>query len=79
MTVAELIEVLQGLDPDRKVILQKDAEGNGFSPFGDWYEALYRAESTWSGEVLHPQDIEDGEYDDETLEAAEKVVVFWPT
>jgi hypothetical protein len=40
MTVAELIEVLQGLDPDRKVILQKDAEGNGFSPFGDWYEAF---------------------------------------
>jgi|AntDeeMinimDraft_6_1070357.scaffolds.fasta_scaffold03362_3 hypothetical protein len=60
MKVSELIEVLQGLDPEREVILQRDPEGNGFSPFGDWYEALYRAESTWSGEVLHPLDVEEG-------------------
>ena len=53
MTVAELIEKLQKLPPDSQVILQKDAEGNGYSPLyavdGD---AIYRPETTWYGSVF---------------------------
>lgn len=53
MTVAELIEELKKLPPESHVILQKDAEGNGYSPLhavdGN---AIYVAESTYSGEVL---------------------------
>jgi hypothetical protein len=34
MTVRELIAALQGVDPDLLVVLQEDAEGNGYSPRG---------------------------------------------
>ena len=52
MKVKELIEELSKLDPESQVILQKDAEGNGYSPLyavdGD---AVYLSDSTWSGDV----------------------------
>lgn len=32
MKVSELIEELQGLDPNMDIYLQKDAEGNGYEP-----------------------------------------------
>lgn len=52
MTVRELIEALKGMDPDRLVVLQKDGEGNGYSPLADVDDnAAYMPETTWSGEV----------------------------
>ena len=52
MKVKTLIAMLKRMDPERVVILQKDAEGNGYSPLrGADDNALYAAESTWSGEV----------------------------
>jgi hypothetical protein len=52
MTVFELIEQLQKLDPTSQVILQKDSEGNGYSPLsGVDGDAIYVPENTWSGEV----------------------------
>ena len=52
MKVKELIEALAALPPDAEVILQKDGEGNGYSPLsavdGD---AVYVPDSTWSGDV----------------------------
>jgi hypothetical protein len=33
------------------VILQKDVEGNGYSPLDGMAETMYLAESTWSGET----------------------------
>lgn len=54
MTVKELIEELQAMDPDRVVILQKDAEGNGYSPLrGADDNCRYIAETTWYGAVKH--------------------------
>jgi hypothetical protein len=52
MKVKELIEALSAAHPEAEVILQKDAEGNGYSPLhcADT-EAVYVPESTWSGEV----------------------------
>ena len=52
MKVRDLIVELSALDSDAEVILQKDAEGNGYSPLhcvdGN---AVYVADSTWSGDV----------------------------
>lgn len=53
MTVEELIAELQKLPPTAQVILQKDAEGNGYSPLCEVDgNAIYTARSAWSGEVM---------------------------
>lgn len=52
MKVKELLEALAGADPEAEVILQKDAEGNGYSPLeGADDEAVYVATTTWYGAV----------------------------
>jgi len=52
MKVSELIERLKSMPQDVEVILQKDAEGNGYSPLhavDD--EAIYKPQTTWYGEM----------------------------
>ena len=52
MTVKDLIEALQSMPPDAQVILQKDGEGNGYSPLADVDgEAVYVPDTTWMGDV----------------------------
>jgi hypothetical protein len=52
MNVKELIEELQQMNPDSEVIIQKDSEGNSYSPCaGADADAIYIADSTWSGHV----------------------------
>jgi hypothetical protein len=51
MTVHELIEALSKEDPNRLVVMQSDAEGNGYSPLADFWTGSYQAETTWSGEA----------------------------
>jgi hypothetical protein len=52
MTVKELRDELEGLPDDMEIILQKDSEGNGYSPLaGADPNAVYEADSTWSGNV----------------------------
>jgi len=52
MKVKELIEVLKELDPEMECIMQKDSEGNGYSPLsGADPDGIYIADSTWSGDV----------------------------
>ncbi len=51
MTVGELLETLQELPPETQVILQKDSEGNGYSPLSCSGMGFYVPESTWSGYV----------------------------
>lgn len=65
MTVKQLIAKLQKLPGSRKVIISK----NDPSPLDSVEEGHYRADSTWSGELKHPDDVEDGD---------EKVVVLHP-
>ena len=51
MRVFELINLLQEMPQNSLVILQKDAEGNGFSPlYGADPNAVYEAATTWYGE-----------------------------
>ncbi len=53
MTVKELREALVDLPDDMPVIMQKDGEGNGYSPLycADGDNNSYLAETTWMGEV----------------------------
>jgi len=52
MTVKELKEAIAELPDDMEVILQKDGEGNGYSPLsGADPNAVYIPDSTWSGDV----------------------------
>jgi hypothetical protein len=50
--VKQLIKLLSSFDPNADVILQKDSEGNGYSPLsGADHDAVYVADETWSGSV----------------------------
>ena len=55
MKVKQLKKLLNKLTSEKdnyEVILQEDAEGNGYSPLaGIDDNAIYIAENTWSGEV----------------------------
>lgn len=55
VTAGELRARLEGVPDDTPVILQKDAEGNGYSPLSsvDPTGYAYEPDTTWSGEV-HP-------------------------
>ena len=57
----QLIEKLKKMPQDSIVILRKDGEGNGHSPLSDLDAAIYRADSTWSGEV-YPTDANEDDY-----------------
>jgi hypothetical protein len=53
MTVKDLIEALSSMPPDAQVILQKDGEGNGYSPLADANDnCVYTPDTTWSGEIF---------------------------
>ncbi len=67
MNVKELIEALSEFDGDTLIVLQKDGEGNGYSPLAGADYALYLPENTWSGEVYSSLDIEELELEDEPL------------
>jgi len=55
MTVGQLRSALEGLDDAMPMILEKDAEGNGYSPLSSANTGCrYEPESTWSGEVYSP-------------------------
>lgn len=52
MKVKKLIEELSKMDPTSEVILQKDSEGNGYSPLaGIDLNAVYVPDSTYYGDV----------------------------
>ena len=70
-TVGELIQYLQTFPKDAKMIVQKDSEGNGYSPLASVWSGLYVPESTYSGEMW---DIPDG-----PIEGSELAVVLGPT
>lgn len=50
MRVKALLEALSGANPEAEVILQQDAEGNGYSPlYAVDVDAVYVPDCTWSG------------------------------
>lgn len=74
MTVADLIEELSKIDPDRVLIMQKDAEGNGYSPLHciDGENVGYHADCTWAGDVSYEtltKELKDDGYSEEDVRA----------
>lgn len=52
MNIKELKEAIKSLPDEMEIILQKDAEGNGYSPLaGADADAVYIPENTCSGTV----------------------------
>lgn len=84
MTVGELADYLVGQPRDRLIVLAKDAEGNGYSPLSAAEEAIYVADSTWSGEIyVTPEEVADpesdyAEEDGAPEDGAERVVLLGP-
>lgn len=58
MTVKQLIAKLSLLPPGAPVIMQKDGEGNGYSPLSSLGAGVYRPDSTWSGERVDGEEYE---------------------
>lgn len=86
MTLDELRAELAKLDHlpgDTIVILAKDGEGNSFSPLAEAENAMYYAETTWSGEhYLTEADRQAQDDPDDYSEApddAVPAVFLWPT
>lgn len=87
-TAGELLDYLATQPRDRKVVLSRDAEGNGYSPLADAGESMYVAETTWHGdcymtpEALAEQmarpDNPGWSEEDAAPEGAERVIVLGP-
>ena len=77
MTVRELLELLAEQKPDLQIVLQKDAEGNGYSPLAGGERAYYVPRSTWSGEMYSQEDI-DNSNPEEQITGGQDVLVLWP-
>lgn len=82
MTVSDLIKLLETEDPARLVVMSKDGEGNNFSPFHGHSVGVYKADSTWSGEIgiekITPA-LEKQGYSEEDVVEGERALVLWPT
>jgi hypothetical protein len=74
LKVKDLKEAIKNLPDDMEVVLQKDSEGNGYSPLsGADPNAVYVAETTWSGEVYSMEwSAEDADMEEEEWEAVKK-------
>lgn len=68
MTVRNLLQILDTLNPNLEIILQKDAEGNGYSPLSNYSLQVYEAYNDWSGDIV-----------DEPSEDSKPVLVLVPT
>jgi len=83
MTVKELKEQIKDLPDEMEVILQKDAEGNGYSPLeGIDSDAVYEPDSTWSGDTYDTKwSAEDAGMDQEDWDeilARPRALVLYP-
>jgi hypothetical protein len=83
MNVQQLREKLANLPDDMEVILQKDSEGNGYSPLADAdTDAVYIPDSTYSGEVYSTNwtsdDADMNENDWKKILAKPRALVLFP-
>lgn len=81
MKVKELIELLQREDPERLVIVSRDAEGNGFSTLSCVERSRFDTKGRQSGiDVLTPELAKRGYGPEDLLEGPNVVrsVTLWP-
>ena len=75
--------MINNLPDDMEVILQKDSEGNGYSPLCDVdTDAVYIPDSTWSGAVYNMSwsayDACMDEEDWENIKAKPRALILYP-
>lgn len=84
LTVGDLLDALANLPRDMPVILQEDAEGNGYrQAHGCDHENLgYTPDHGWRGEVqrmkLTPEDEAEGFSEEDVNEDGEPCFLLWP-
>lgn len=89
ITVAKLRELLADAPDDALVVMSKNGEGNGFSPFSELGDGRYIAESSWSGYLADEGEDDDEPGDDDVVTAGADYeepteqgvacIVLWPT
>lgn len=72
MTIKNLIEQLNKLDPDLEVLLSQDEEGNAYGTLWKLTEEFYCEYPTGELELVNPEDIT------EELAQNARCVVLWP-
>ena len=84
MNVKDLKSLINDLPDDMEVIIQKDSEGNGYSPLsGCDPDSIYIPENTWSGECYFTEwsaedvDMESDEWD-KLKEDNKRSLVLYP-
>lgn len=65
MTVQELLEILEQMDPSARVVIALDAEGTEFAPIEDYQEGLFNSRL---GEFYVDEEELEYEYDDDYVE-----------
>jgi len=82
MKVRDLLEQLKDVDPEREIVMSKDAEGNGYSPLSSLWLGKYRAETTWYGDVglesLTTEDKRHGYTEDDVMDDGVPAVILNP-
>ncbi len=82
MKAKELIAELMEYDPEAEIILQKDSEGNGYSPLVGSTDGWYVPTCTWAGDFYGAcGTAEDNDQTDEEfaeMASKPKAVVLWP-
>lgn len=81
MRVEELIKELQKEDPKSLVVMAKDGEGNDHSPLSSYWCGVYRAETTWNGEVGYDKltkELKEAGYTEEDIIEGEPAVILCP-
>jgi len=80
--VSELIEVLKTLPQDAELVVQKDSEGNGYSPLSGAEAGYYHRDTDWSGDFMSSEedylDYFDYDGEDALMPYEENAVVLYP-
>jgi hypothetical protein len=89
MKLGELKEIIKNIPSERdgdEVVLQKDAEGNGYSPlYGVDVDSLYIPDSTWDGVAYHKDwtadeaCMDEEEWNETKSQKQFNAIIFWPT
>ena len=79
MTVKELKTLIDTLPDNIQVIIQKDVEGNDFSPLADVdTDAIYIPKNTWSGDVYYNAEYCNSEEEWNEIKDNPKVLILYP-
>lgn len=78
MNRKELYEIIKDLPDDTEIILQKDSEGNDYSPLaGADPNCIYIPKTSYNGTV-YSTELNEKDYDMDEIKSKPKVLVLYP-